>query len=327
MGGSVVQPRLGSGRTRPGSIPRRDAQMGFLVMHLRMAVRRSKVKDRLRCAPRMACDDAPMLRSILLALDDTPGAVAARDLAFALAREHGARLTALMVLDRPHTLGDAGPVPVGGSAFATRRNAALARMVEEEAVRVLAAAEAASEGLRFAVERSEEAPEAALLAAGASHDLVVIGRDSTLGAEACDDGLSPTIEALIRDGARPLLVVPPGPVPEGLVVAAARPDLPSQRTLHLFALLGLGQGRAVRLLGFGTDPAPLAAWLALHGCDARGVAVEGDPEAILLAEARAAPASLLVLGAEEEGGLARLVFGSATAALLRSAPCPVFIHG
>ena len=301
--------------------------MGFLVMHPRMVARPRNVKDRLRCAPRMACDDTAMLRSILLALDDTPGAVAARDLAFALARAHGARLTALVVLDRPHTLDEAEPVPVGGSAFATRRNAALARMVEEEAARVLADAQAASEGLHFTVERSQDAPDEALLAAGASHDLVVIGRDSTLGAEACDDGLSPTIEALVRDGARPLLVVPPGPVPEGPVVAAVRPDLPSQRTLHLFALLGLAAARPVRLLGFGADPVPLAAFLALHGCDARGVAVEGDAEAILLAEARAAPASLLVLGAEEEGGLARLIFGSATAALLRSAPCPVFIHG
>ncbi len=301
--------------------------MGFLVMHPRMAMRPAKVKGGLRCAGRMAWHAGAMLRSILLALDDTPGAVAARDLAFALARAHGARLTALVVLDRPHTLDEAEPVPVGGSAFATRRNAALARMVEEEAARVLAEAQAASGDIAFAVERSEEAPEAALLAAGASHDLLVIGRDSTLGAEACDDGLSPTIEALVRDGARPLLVVPPGPVPEGPVVLAAAPGLPAQRTAQLFALLGLAAGRRVHVLGFEGDPAPLAAYLALHGCDARAVAVQGEAEAILLAEARTAAASLLVLGAEEEGGLARLIFGSATAALLRAAPCPVFIHG
>lgn len=46
-----------------------------------------------------------MLCSILLALDDTPGAIAARDLAFALARRTGAAVTALIVLDRPHTTG------------------------------------------------------------------------------------------------------------------------------------------------------------------------------------------------------------------------------
>ncbi len=268
-----------------------------------------------------------MLRSILLALDDTPGAVAARDLAFGLARAHGARLSALVVLDRSHTRDKAEPVPVGGSAFAARRNEALVRRLEEEAARVLAEAEAASGGLPFAVIRSEDAPEEALLAAGAAHDLVVVGRDSTLGAEACDDGLAPAIEALVRDGARPLLVVPPGPARDGPVLAAARPDLPSQRTLQLFALLGLAGARPVRLLGFGTDPAPLAEWLRLHGCDATGAAADGDADEVLLAQAQATGASLIVAGADEEGGLARLIFGSATAALLRGAPCPVFIHG
>ncbi|MFL1460701.1 universal stress protein [Roseococcus sp. DSY-14] len=269
-----------------------------------------------------------MLRSILLALDDTPGAQAARDLALALARRHGARLTALVVLDRPHTLDDAEPVPVGGSAFATRRNAALARAVEEEAARVLQQAREAAQGFSFTVERSEAAPEEALLAAGAAHDLLVIGRDSTLGREACDDGLAPVIEDLVRDGARPLLVVPPGPAPvDGPVLAAVQPGLASQRALHLFALLGLGQGRGVTVQGFGEDPAPIAAYLVLHGCDAQAVVAEGDPEAILPAAARALGAAMLVIGAEEEGGLSRLVFGSAASALLRAAPCPVFIHG
>ncbi|MBX9702285.1 MAG: universal stress protein, partial [Acetobacteraceae bacterium] len=54
-----------------------------------------------------------MLRSILLALDDTPGALAARDLAIALARRSGAALTAAAVLDRPHTLGATEAMPAG----------------------------------------------------------------------------------------------------------------------------------------------------------------------------------------------------------------------
>ena len=41
-----------------------------------------------------------MLRSILLALDDTAGALAARYYALALARHTGAALTATVILDR-----------------------------------------------------------------------------------------------------------------------------------------------------------------------------------------------------------------------------------
>jgi nucleotide-binding universal stress UspA family protein len=273
-----------------------------------------------------------MLRSILLALDDTTGALAARDLAFALARETGAALTAAIVLDAPHTRDLAEPVPLGAGAFATHRNAKLAQAVEQEAEQVLAAARAAGQDLRFEVVRREEAPEEALLAEGARHDLIVIGRDSTLGREACEDGLSPCIEALIADGVRPLLVVPPGFAPDaaGPALLGYRATAAAMRTVQLFALLGLGRGGEVKLLDFspeGRAGPGIAGYLARHGCAASAAAAEGDEHDILLAEARSLPARLLVLGAEEEGRLARLILGSATARLLRAAPCPVFIHG
>ncbi|UPY39429.1 universal stress protein [Sediminicoccus sp. KRV36] len=279
-----------------------------------------------------------MIRSILLALDDTPGACAARDVAFALARRTGAAVTALIVLDRPHTSAAHEAVPMGGGAFAARRNEKLAAAVEAEAEGVLADARVAAGDLPFAVVRREEAPEQALLAEGATHDLIIIGRDCTLGREACDDGLSPTIEALLRDGARPLLVVPPGTQSAGLaeVVQLTHPILIAQngsmaamRTLHVFALLGLGKGQAVKLLDFTADASPeaLARYLTQHGMQAEAFAVRGDAHDILLAEAQSLPASLLVLGADQESGISRLIFGSATARLLRAAPCPVFIHG
>lgn len=267
-----------------------------------------------------------MLRSILVALDDTPGATAARDLAFALARRHGARVTGLLVLDRPHTLDSHEPVPIGGGAFAARRNAALAAQVEAEAARVLADAQAAANGLAFLVARREEAPEPALLAEGAAHDLIVVGRDSTLGREDTDDGLSPTVEALVRDGARPLLVVPPGPPRQGPVLIAHETTLAAQRTLQLFALLGLAAEVPVRLLSLvPAEMDAMGAYFRAHGIVAATEVVRGSATDALLAEAESA--SMLVAGAGEEGGLSRLLQGSDTARLLRGAPCPVFIHG
>lgn len=279
-----------------------------------------------------------MIRSILLALDDTPGACAARDLAFALARRTGAAVTALIVLDRPHTRDAHEAVPLGASAFASRRNEKLAEAVEAEAALVLAEARSVAGDLTFEVVRREEGPEAALLAEGATHDLIIIGRDSTLGREACDDGLSPTIEALLRDGARPLLVVPPGIEAGHLAAGEAlkRPvlighdgSLAAMRSLQVFALLGLARDQQVKLLDFtpGTSPGALGRYLTQHGMRAEAFAVGGDAHDILLAEARSLPAALLVLGADEAGGITRLIFGSATARLLRASPCPVFIHG
>jgi len=249
--------------------------------------------------------------SILLALDDTPGATAARDVAFALARRSGAALTAVIILDRPNTLGAHEAVPMGGAAFAARRNKKLAG-----AAAVLAACVAAAQGFSFSVIRREESPEEALLAEGATHDLIIIGRDSTLGHEACDDGLSPTIEALLRNGARPLLVVRSGVAnPMGLapgddlkrpILIAHDGSMASMRKLHVFALMGLAQDQPVKLLDFTPDTKPeaLARYLSQHGMRVEAFAVEGDRHDILLAEARSLPASLPVLGADQESGFA-----------------------
>jgi nucleotide-binding universal stress UspA family protein len=274
-----------------------------------------------------------MYRSLLLALDDTPGAIAARDLCLAMAHRLSASVSVLSVLDHPHTTGAHEAVPLGGAAFAERRNQARAAAVAEQAAASLAACRSAAGAIGFVTLESEDAPEPALLAAGSWHDLIIIGRDSTLGAESCEDGLSPTIEALLRDGARPLLVVPPAPLPDedGPVIVAYDGSMSAMRTAQLFAVSGLAGRSTIKILGFGEvgqAQAPnLARYFAAHGYQTEGFAVEGGLEEIALAEARTLPASMLVLGATGVGGLARLIFGSMTARLLRGAPCPVFIHG
>jgi nucleotide-binding universal stress UspA family protein len=281
-------------------------------------------------------DATPMLRSILLALDDTPGALAARETAVGLARRTGAALTCAAILDCPHTRDSVEPVPIGGAAFAERRNAALAKQAEAEAAAAFAAVREIAAGLPITALGLEEAPEPALLGAAAQHDLVVIGRDCTLGREEPDDGLAPVIEALLQDGARPLLVVPPDPPPaeDGCVLVGYDASVPSQRALQLFALLGLAEGSAVKLLSADADAeeaarmaAEGAAFLRGHGLSVEEWSVAGGhPAELLCAEALTLRARMLVMGSFGKSGLRALFLGSATRQLLREAPCPVFVH-
>ncbi|MDP3415332.1 universal stress protein [Falsiroseomonas sp.] len=275
-----------------------------------------------------------MLRSILVALDDTPGARAARDAAIALSRRSGAALTVAVVLDRPHTESVYEPVPLGGAAFKARRDAARVQRAQEEAQMALAACAAVAAGHPYAELQLEDAPEPALLRAGATHDLLVIGRDSTLGLEETQDGVAPVIERLLLDGARPLLVVPPEPVrAEGPVLVGYDASIPVMATLQLFALLGLAEGAPVRVASAAdTREAALAMaeeaclYLRHHGLEATPLAMVGDhPADLLLAEADALQARMLVVGSFEESGLRRFLTGSATHALLQRARCPVFI--
>jgi nucleotide-binding universal stress UspA family protein len=277
-----------------------------------------------------------MLRSILVALDDTPGAIAARDHAIALARRTGAGLTAAVVLDRPNARSDHEVFPAGGGAFKARRDAARSAKLEAEAAAALTACTAAADGTPFAELRLEQAPEEALLKAGATHDLIVIGRDSTLGLETNEDGLAPVIADLLHLGARPLLVIPPdaGASPQGPVLVGYDGSLPAMAALQLFALLGLAEGAPVRVASAAdTREEALAlaaegvAYLRRHGLDATPLALLGDrPADLLLAELEGLDARLLVVGAFEESGLVRMLIGSATTRLLREARVPVFIH-
>jgi nucleotide-binding universal stress UspA family protein len=274
-----------------------------------------------------------MLRSILVALDDTAGAVAARDAAIALSRRTGAALTAAVVLDRPHTESDHEPVPLGGAAFKARRDARLTAQAEEEAKAALTACAVAASGHPYTELRLEDAPEPALIRAGAAHDLIVIGRDSTLGREVADGGVAPVIEALLRDGARPLLVIPPGAaLPEtGPVVAAYDGSPPAREAFHLFALLGLAGESEVRVAALGAREAD-ARQLAeegvacLRGQHAVAVPLTGrDVAEALLEEVRRSGARMLVMGAFGGSSLVRMLVGSTTDVLLRDCPVPVFV--
>jgi len=276
-----------------------------------------------------------MLRSILVALDDTKGANAARDAAIALARRTGAALTVAVVLDRPHTSSEHEAVPAGAAAFKARRDARLTAQAEQEAEAALAACAGAAADQPYDILRLDGAPEPALLKAGATHDLIVLGRDSTLGRELTEDGVAPVISDLLRDGARPLLVIPPEPIAaEGPVLVGYDGSLPVMAALQLFALLGLAEGGPVRIASVADtreDATALAeeacVYLRRHGLAATPLPLTGArPADLLLAEAEGLGARLLVVGAYEENAVRRLLLGSATETLLRRARVPVFIH-
>jgi nucleotide-binding universal stress UspA family protein len=185
----------------------------------------------------------------------------------------------------------------------------------------------------FAVQELAAAPAPALLTAAGAHDLLIVGRDSSLGRETAEDGLAPTIEALLHDRTRPLLVVPPGarfdPAASALVAYDASPG--AMRAVQLFALLGLGRAGAT-VLSVADDEAKAAAlagtaagFLQRHDVPAKALPVIGThPVEALLAEAAAMPAGMLVMGAYEHMGLRALFTGSATKHLLRRAPCAIF---
>ncbi len=165
---------------------------------------------------------------------------------------------------------------------------------------------------------------------GRLSDLIVMARP---GAEE-EGGLSATFDAALFDSGRPVLLVPTTPTRGlGSTVAIAW-DRSREATRAVGAALPLltAAEKVVILTasepGREAEPSELAAYLALHGVEARtwaftlGTGSLGDA---LLAEAGKAVADLLVMGAYGHSRLREMVLGGVTRSILGDAAIPVLL--
>lgn len=275
-----------------------------------------------------------MLKSILLVLDDTPGAVAARDGAIAFARGCGASVTAAAFLDTGHLADAHEAVPTGARAFKERRDARRLADARAAAGAQLAAFHAAAPDWPGEIHDAGALPGLKRLAV--AHDVIAIGRDSTLGVEGTEEGLAPAIERIAHDTPRPLVVVPPPAEggADGPFIVAYDGSVPCQRSLQMFVLLGLATLRPVRVVSVAETEAAAralaggaASYLALHGIAAEIDGLAGRrPADAVLAHAERLDAGLLMIGAFELPRVRTLLFGSGTLRILRGSRCPVFVH-
>jgi hypothetical protein len=176
---------------------------------------------------------------------------------------------------------------------------------------------------------SRQAPEPGLRQAMEAHDVLVIGRDSTLGAEPADGGIAPAVLRLSYEIGRPLLIVPPPAPAEGRELLARERDIFFQRTIHMCLLQGLFHGLKVKpytLAGGKEGPGVgLTAVLEKYDIDCEAEEdVEGRVTDRMLAQAPAEQAGLIVSG--EFGRVAPGRFPSVAAAKAFNAHCAIFVY-
>jgi nucleotide-binding universal stress UspA family protein len=143
-----------------------------------------------------------------------------------------------------------------------------------------------------------------------------------------------SLEAVLFESGRPALVAPPSPGPDigRRVMIAWNASREAARAVS-DALPILARAEAVTIVGLDCgdalerDPAALADFLALHGCQARALTgAAGKPTGqSLLAEAERLDADLLVMGAYGHSRLREFILGGATRDVLRGAGLPVLM--
>jgi nucleotide-binding universal stress UspA family protein len=276
-----------------------------------------------------------MLRSILLGLDGSQDGRSALELGIEWARRDKAMLVGIGIIDEP-TIAAAAPTVLGGPPYADpivyRERMADARrqvdqFLEEFSLRC------AKAGVSSKVLEEVGLPSDEIVRQAQRYDLILIGRKTRFHFE-IQEQRDTTLQQILRDSPRPVVVVPSERVASRSVVIAYDGSIQAARALHQFRCAGLGREGPVHVVSVHADHAE-AARLAepamdyLHNHAIRAVAhaivSPGSPAEVLLDQIRKLDARLLVMGACGQSRLRESLLGSVTRTLLKESPVPVFL--
>jgi nucleotide-binding universal stress UspA family protein len=276
-----------------------------------------------------------VLRSILVALDETEASSQAQKLAIEMAKRMDCQITGLAILDRAHITAPT-PVGIGGMAYKQHRD----QVKLEEAKSILQRLEKAFEqsceatGAAWQGIEAEGVPHKLIEQESGRHDLLVIGRDTDFHFDE-DSTTADMVQRLLRENPRPLLVCPEQGSYDGTIVAAYDGSVRSSRALHVLVLLEFARGRPVHVLSVAPDREVAEArarypteLFAKHGyqATAHGIGSRADPADIVLAETEALGATLIAMGASGHNPLRDFFLGSTTQRVLNSCPCVLFMQ-
>jgi nucleotide-binding universal stress UspA family protein len=274
------------------------------------------------------------MKSMLVALDDTPAARAAVRLSLALAARFGASVTGASVLDIV-ALTAPEMVPIGAYEFKLRADLARLKRGQEQTARVREQflAECRRRGLAGRVASLEGEPGEELRAAAAAHDVIVVGQEVDGGDQT--DVLARTVTHMLNGNPRPVIIAPEHVETGNRVLVAYDGSVPAARTLQLFTLLGLGRDCEIHIAAVGQDRKAAAnlarqaeAYLALYGLAASlmPIASTADPCEVVQAQVKSLKADLIVMGAYGHRGWREALLGSFTTRMLSHCPAALFIH-
>ncbi len=275
-----------------------------------------------------------MLKSILVAIDDTPPSEAAQVLAIDLCGRLGARVAGIGVLDRPWITAPQA-VPLGGAHYKHVRDRALIKRFDKEINAAFRKFEdrCRKAGVAYSAAEWQGDPAERIEVESEAHDLIVIGKDASFHFELADENAD-TVKRLARDDPRPLIVTSAQAPQSGNILVACDGSLAASRSMHMFALLGLAAGGQVEVVTVTDGPedearqraTQAAKIFANHDVEASIIVVESTNHPAEILIERAGDAAMLVMGAFGHRQLRDVFFGSCTSRLLQACPVPLFIH-
>ncbi len=278
-----------------------------------------------------------MIKSILVALDESKSSESAKILTLQLAKSYGAAVTGIGVLDEMW-ISTPEAIPLGGAAF----KAELDEKLMNDAKRVVHklektfAEDCKKQGITGAVIDTSGIPSSEIEYFTTEHDVLVIGKDADFHSSTTVE-TAVSVKQLIKECPRPVIVTSPTiPNQNGSAVLVAYDGtFAASRALHMALLLGIFKGKTAHIASVSGNEneakdcvARAAKLCENHGVKARmhSLVTSKKPAEALVELSNDLKPSLLVMGAYGHSGLAYFFSGSCAKDLLKSTDIPIFVY-
>ena len=280
-----------------------------------------------------------MIKRILIPLDPSPYTETALEIGCTLAKQNGAELTGLVVLDIPGIEKSIGPVPLGGFYYAERLEKAKEDEAREHIQSLLARfkEKCEKEGVGHREAQSQGSPSEQIIKESIYYDVVLIGLRTYFHFETRDkpgDSLDEVLDHSITPiyGVPEKFSLPDISRDKIKVLIAFDGSLPSARALQRFAQLAVPDIMEVILLTSNPDQAEAdyhlgqaEAYLNAHSIDNIKTVWTTQDIIEAMEEKYLDWASIVVVGVHSKKGLFDFMLGSLTRYLIEAAKKPVLI--
>jgi len=275
-----------------------------------------------------------MIKRILVGLGGTHYTPVAIQTAVELARDRGAELTGVTVVDVGR-LSHVGPVPLGAECAAEELREHRLQLTAQRVEEVIEQFESACSAARVAYRVAREEGDAfrKMLAYSRYHDVTVFGLRSVFEYcfEDCDS--CSLLARLVEGGVRPILAVSEQHRPIRRVLVAYSGSVESANTFREFLQLGPWPDLTLRLVTFGDRDeggekllADAAVYFRGWGMQPETEHVPGSAKDQLLPYAETWGADMIVLGNSARSYLMKQLFGETALNTMQNADRPLFLH-
>jgi nucleotide-binding universal stress UspA family protein len=283
---------------------------------------------------------AVMLKRIVVGLDGSSYSESAVTYACSLAKKCDAALLGVGVVDLPEIEKHIGPGgPPGSGIYAKRLKDTKIEDALSKVKGFLGAFEerCKSEGVKCEFYSDEGAPFEAILEAGKTADLIIVGLRTYYHFETSSEP-GDTLKRLLEKPVCPVMAVPEERVIPENVVIAFDGGYTSARAMRSFVHLSreLSFASKVTLLRVTedneneevctTEMSMAKRYLETHGISVDVVCKSGRPSQVILGTAKALRPSMVVMGSFGKGTITKFIFGSTASEVIEDASLPLFVY-